>query len=458
MRSQWLRQLSCMLALLTAALAARAEDLHIKKNISVGGNVVSTSESSIKGTRTRDVNQGPAGALVTIRQCDLKRTLSLNDQNQTYYVVKDAQDAAAARAAALVTGAPVPEEKTSGGKIDVTTTVTDTGERKQMFGYTARHLKAKVVETSSADACSKVNQTFEMDGWYADVGKEQSSCTSSMAPPVRQSQGCQDAIVEHHSGSGKPGYPLVQNVIMHNPDGSTMTVNINVTELNRQPLDAALFDVPSSYKQVNSFAELQGAPQMVQMAQQPQPAGGQGFAPPAQQGGSYAAAAAGSAMSQQMLSQYAPQGGGGMPNMAAMMHPGGNQPASAPVAAPQVLGPKAPGKIRIGIAPPEAQLGQGNNAGADYSTPIRNAMVALMSGPAVEIAALDSHIAMQLQAEAQQKQCDYVLYSSVLVKHGQSGGFGKFMKMAAPVASMTPMGMAAHGMGGAMAASAASAA
>lgn len=164
-------------------------------------------------------------------------------------------------------------------------------------------------------------------------------------------------------------------------------------------------------------------------------------------------------MSQQMLSQYAQQaaGGGGMPNMAAMMHPG-NQPASAPVAAPQVLGPKAPGKIRIGIAPPEAQLGQGNNAGADYSSPIRNAMVALMSGPAVEIAALDSHIAMQLQAEAQQKQCDYVLYSSVVVKHGQSGGFGKFMKMAGPVASMTPMGMAAHGMGGAMAASAASAA
>jgi hypothetical protein len=450
MRSKWLRQLSCMLALLTAAMAAQAEDLHIKKSISVGGNVVSSSETSIKGARTRDVNQGPAGAMVTIRQCDQKRTVSLNDQAQTYFVVNDPQDAAAARAAALVTGAPAPEEKTSGGKIDVTTTITDTGERKQMFGYTARHLKAKVVETSSADACSKVNQTFEMDGWYADIGsKEQSSCAASIAPPVRQNQGCQDAIVEHHSGGGKPGYPLVQNVIMHNPDGSAMTVSINVTELNKQPQDAALFDVPASYKQVNSFAELQALPQMAQ-----QPAGAQGFTPPAQQGGSYGTAAAGSAMSQQMFS---PQGGG-MSNMAGMMHAGGNQPASAPVAAPQVLGPKAPGKLRIGIAPPDAQLGQGNNAGADYSTPIRNAMVALMSGPAVEIAALDSHIAMQLQAEAQQKQCDYVLYSSVAVKHSQGGGLGKFMKMAGPVASMTPMGMAAHGMGGAMAASAASAA
>jgi outer membrane lipoprotein SlyB len=85
-------------------------------------------------------------------------------------------------------------------------------------------------------------------------------------------------------------------------------------------------------------------------------------------------------------------------------------------------------------------------------------MVLFMNGPAIEIAALDSHIAMQLQAEAQQKQCDYILYSSVAVKHGSSGGFGKFMKMAAPVASMVPMAGMSGGMGGAMAAQAAGAA
>ena len=454
MCSPWLRPLSCMLALLTVVSVAQAEDLHVKKNISVGGNVVSSSETSLKGARSRDVNQSPAGAMVTIRQCDLKRTISLNDQNQTYLVVNDPQDTAAARAAAMVTGAPVPEEKTTGGKIEVTTTIIDTGERKPMFGYTARHLKAKVVETSSADACSKVNQTFETDGWYADIAtKELAGCGVSMAPPVRQGEGCQDAIVEHHSGSGKPGYPLVQNVTMHNPDGSAMTVTINVTELSKQPLDAALFDVPAGYHQVNSLAELHGVPQVAAAA------------PPAPMPGPPNASAQmnpqmGSQMSQAMMSQYAAQKGmfpSGMPN-AAMMNPGGNQPASTPVAAPQVLGPKAPGKVRIGIAPPQAQLGQGNNAGADYSTPIRNAMVALMSGPAVEIAALDSHIAMQLEAEAQQKQCDYILYSSVLVKHSQGGGFGKFMKMASPAASMTPMGMAAHGMGSAVAASAAQAA
>jgi hypothetical protein len=120
---------------------------------------------------------------------------------------------------------------------------------------------------------------------------------------------------------------------------------------------------------------------------------------------------------------------------------------SAPIQAPQALGPKAPGKIRIGIAPAQAQLGQGNTTQGDYGAPIRNAIVLLMSGPAVEIAALDSRLPIQTQAEAQQKECDYVLYSSVTVKQNKGGGFGKFLKAAGPMAGMIPM---AGGMGGAM--------
>jgi hypothetical protein len=140
--------------------------------------------------------------------------------------------------------------------------------------------------------------------------------------------------------------------------------------------------------------------------------------------------------------------GGQLPNAT----PGMQQPpvTGGAVPLPQALGPKAPGKIRIGIAPAQAQLGQGNNAQADYGTPIRNAIVFLMNGPAVEIAALDSRLPIQTQAEAQQKQCDYVLFSNVTVKHS-GGGFGKFMKAAGPMSSMIPMAGMAGGMGGAMA-------
>jgi hypothetical protein len=459
---------------LLAAVAAQGQDLHIKKTISVGGNVVSSTDTSIKGARQRDVT----GNQVTIRQCDLKRTLSLNDQLQTYLVQKDAveekeQEKKADAAASAA----------SGGTIVVTTTITDTGERKTMYGYAARHLKATIAQEPSADACTKQAQTFEIDGWYADVDKDLGSCAAFNAP-VRQASGCTDKVVARHRGSGKAGYPLVENITFHNPDGSRMQLGIQTSEISKQTLEASLFDVPKGYREVASIAELNGVPepqvaqqaqaaQQMQMGQQPQvPQQPTAYAPPAQpqpqaKGPSAASMvammnpmtgpAAAAAMQQKMgqVAQtgmgnpYAAMGGmpAGMGGMPAMQ----GQPTGAAVAAPQQLGPKAAGKIRIGVAPPEAQLGQGNNAGADYSTPIRNAEIALMSGPAVEIAPLDSHIALQLQAEAQQKQCDYILYSAVAVKHNQ-GGFGKFAKMGSMAASMTPAGMMAHGMAGAAAA------
>src|SRR5579883_1563927 len=278
------RPLSSLLALLALALAAQADDLHLKKNISVDGNVMSTSETFIKGARTRDVNQGIAGGMVTVRQCDLKRTITLNDQSQTYMVANDAQDLAAARAAAMVTGAPAPEAKAA-GQIEIKTVITDTGERKQMFGLPARHLKLKVTEQSSPEACSKVNQSFEVDGWYADLGAGIASCTS-VAPPVHQNQGCQDTVIEHHSGTAKPGYPLVQNVALHN------------AEVSKKLLDAALFDVPGNYRQVSSYTELMGMPQVPQVSQMAQPQGGQ---PP--MGNPAAAGPTGQQMTQQMMQQ-----------------------------------------------------------------------------------------------------------------------------------------------------------
>ncbi|HKU25049.1 MAG TPA: hypothetical protein VJQ54_06225, partial [Candidatus Sulfotelmatobacter sp.] len=414
MPSKLWRSVIGSLVLLTAVIV-QAQDLHIKKTISVGGNVVSSTDTSIKGARQRDVT----GNQVTLRQCDLKRTLSLNDQLQTYLVQKDAVE-------------EKEQEKkedsgsSAGGTIVVTTTITDTGERKTMYGYPARHLKATVAQEPSADACTKQAQSFEIDGWYADVAKDLGSCAAFNAP-VRQASGCADKIVARRRGSGKPGYPLVENITFHNPDGSTMQLGIQTSEISKQTLDAALFEVPKGYREVNSLAELNGlaepqvaqqaqvsqqaqVPQQMQMTQQPQVSQQPtAYVPPAQAQAQRPSAAsmmammnpitgpaAAAGMQQKMLGQAqqmgvaGPNAGMGMPGMGGMPAMQG-QPAGAGMAAPQMLGPKAPGKIRIGVAPPEAQVGQGNNAGADYSTPIRNAEIALMSGPAVEIAPLDSH-------------------------------------------------------------------
>jgi hypothetical protein len=122
-----------------------------------------------------------------------------------------------------------------------------------MYGFQARHLKAKVVEEPAADACTQVRQSFEIDGWFADISPEQSAC-ASLAPPVQQGAGCQDVIVSRHLGSGKPGYPLQENITMPTPDGGKMTVGIQISEISRQDLPAELFDVPTGYRKVGSLA------------------------------------------------------------------------------------------------------------------------------------------------------------------------------------------------------------
>lgn len=472
---------ACGMSVLLLAAVASAQDLQIKKNIAVGGNVVSSMETAIKGARERTVTQTPAGNTITIHQCDLKRTVHINDQAQTYFIANDAQDDAALKAAAMFGGAPAATTQ-AGGTITESTTITDTGERKTINGYAARHLTMKVSIQPSKDACSQQSQNFEVDGWYADLTKTTgSSCQAQYLPPVRQTEGCSDRVIHKVSGTARPGYPLTQNVTVHTEDGNTMQVGIDSSEITKQDLAKELFDVPAGYREVKSLAELNGVPAIQVPQQQAYAAAPQAAVPPAPaapKGKSIVsmmlnpAAAAQMAMGQKGMGGFNPAAQMAMAQSAAMgqqasMMGGGNgfmmgqgmQPAGGTaVAAPQQLGPKAPGKIRIGVAPPDAQLGQGNNAGADYSTPIRNVEVALMSGPAIEIAALESHVALQLQAEAQQKQCDYILLSGVIVKHSSGGNFGKFMKLGSTAASFTPVGMMTKGMGTMVAAQAAGAA
>jgi hypothetical protein len=108
--------------------------------------------------------------------------------------------------------------------------------------------------------------------------------------------------------------------------------------------------------------------------------------------------------------------------------------ATAPAAiAGQAPAPAAT-KSRICLVLPKAQLGQGSS-GADVGEPVRQTMIAYLSGPTVEIIPLAARIPVQVDAEAQQSACEYVLYTSVVQKKG-GGGFGKLLAAAAPIASV----------------------
>jgi hypothetical protein len=111
--------------------------------------------------------------------------------------------------------------------------------------------------------------------------------------------------------------------------------------------------------------------------------------------------------------------------------------ACAPVAkAADAPAPAAVAKSRICLVLPKAQLGQGSS-GADVGEPVRQTMISYLNGPTTELIALTARIPIQIDAEAQQAACEYVLYTSVAQKKG-GGGFGKLLAAAAPIASVIP--------------------
>ncbi|HWZ96291.1 MAG TPA: hypothetical protein VN025_00870 [Candidatus Dormibacteraeota bacterium] len=438
--------------------ASPADDLTVTKKVTVNGAEFST-QSLLKGPRERSSMQ-MNGMLVStnIRQCDLHRTLSVQDSTKSFLVRPDIDDTADTKDKKDSTAATA----TAGGTVTYRSTMKDTGEKKQILGYNARHLKITIATEPGPNACATNKTNYEIDGWYIDLKTVPGACQSFS--PVSSSSGdtggCMDKIVYKQNGSIKPGYAVQETMTIQNENAQPYTITTEVTNIQKGALDAALFDVPSDYRQVSTMAELRGVPANYAAAgQQPQtsqysrenrPSAAQMINPIT---GPSTMMAMGQQANAQAAALYGQGGQMAMPNMQGM--PGmGNQPSSQRVAAPQTLGPKQPGHIRIGVVTPDAQVGQGTSAGQDYGTPIRNAMIQLMSGPAVEITAIDSHIAIQIQAEGEQKQCDYLLYSSVVVKKPAKGGFGNFMKMAAPIASMAPM--MGGGMTGAMAGSMAS--
>jgi hypothetical protein len=123
------------------------------------------------------------------------------------------------------------------------------------------------------------------------------------------------------------------------------------------------------------------------------------------------------------------------------------------------LGTKKPGIVRIGMALPKADLGQGFQ-GPAAGEPVRTLISQYLGGPKLEIIPLSALLPQQVDAEAKEKQCDYVVYSSITQKKG-GGGLG-FLKSASSMAGIIPgvggMAGAAGAIAGAAAATAASSA
>jgi len=290
------------------------------------------------------------------------------------------------------TSTPVPastEPSRRGGVVNYVTTINDTGERKEMFGFTARHVKSTIAIESSPDACNPTKQRMETDGWYIDLtfGLDCDLGAAQMAPrqPLPQG-GCRDRVVAKQLGSGRKGYPLIETTTMFGPDGSAMfTSTKEVIDLSRDPLDAALFDVPAGYTETANTQELYSAPSMASIM--------------AQAGASQAA--------QQQTSQ----------------------PQSTINARPAAAGSKAPGTMRVGV------VAINNRSDRQVSLEsLRQRLIGGITNSGVDAVALNGVSPAEIEAEAKAKQCDYILYKDLsTLKMSAAKKLGGFLGRAAGV-------------------------
>ena len=244
----------------------------------------------VKGPRKRTEGGGFAGMNnpTIIEQCDLQRTIKINDKKRLYYIApfsntpeettEDETKAAANSKPVKAVSNPVKEKTTTktGGVIYMYYNITDTGERKKMHGLTARHVWTTQKIKPSADACMmKDSMIIKTDGWYIDLPQFNCPVNSYSQTPASggwQKPECQDRFVSKRSGKGRLGFPLLEKRTMIMGNGKATTsefeTSLEIVEFSSAKLDSMLFEIPLGYRQAKNEEELQDKFDVNQLTQQ----------------------------------------------------------------------------------------------------------------------------------------------------------------------------------------------
>ena len=352
MKAKYFFLLSIALVGLAAQSAFGQNDFRIKQRMTMAGQSFD-SAVMIKGSRQRSESNMMGMQNVSIMQCDLKRTIDISELEKKYVVTPmdlPLPSEPARRVSTTTTRQPVQ----AGGTVTQTIELIDTGERKQMFGMTARHIKTIMTTEPSPDACQKGSQRIETDGWYVDLAfglSCQNDRPVTMPMQTDGGGGCRDKMNMVRKGNAKLGYPLIQTTKIGMGGAGETTMTTEVLELSKATLSPDLFDIPAGFTEASSRQELYGS------------------------------------ATQQAMSQY---------SRAA-------QPDNEVTRrAPGSVNTKRPGVMRVGVLPVT------NSTPRNLSLETyRNNLLAAIVGGNVEAVAINS------ESDAQRLNCDYVLSTNV---------------------------------------------
>lgn len=247
-----------------------AQEYKLRQSTGVMG-MNSESTIYVKGMRKRTEGgsyMGQPNNLVTIEQCDKQRTITLNVKKNLYFIEpfsKDEEEVIDEDVKTTVKPKTVPVTTKKGGVITNYYSIIDTGERKKMYGFTARHIWTTQKMKPSPDACTmKDSFLIKTDGWYIDLPGF--NCPVRYKPSTAGNEGyqkpdCQDRFVTRRTGKGKLGFPLIEKRTMFMGDGSGKTTefvtDLETLELTTGKQDSMLFEIPPGYTEAKSKDELQ---------------------------------------------------------------------------------------------------------------------------------------------------------------------------------------------------------
>ena len=314
----------------------------------------------------------PGTIITNITQCCEGQVIQVNERTKTYLVTPIVQESRSG-----LRSRDADEQSPQEATANFVEEIRDTGERKDYFRRSARHLTVEFASAAERPACMNYLQA-SVDGWYIDIPWP--ACARSPAEEQLRAavEGCAEELHFKVSGNARLGFPVLEEETLSTKISDTditHKIHREVSKIENLPVDARLFQIPTSYREVNTFEELMGAP-----------------------GGALASTLIGMA-----TMQPAAHSQEGSPTINRGTHAGAAEATAK-------LANKKPGVLRLGVAQVTSSAAQPASLGT-----LQGKIISGLQAAGLEAVPLstnpDDHDG--LEAEAKEKGCDYYVTSDI---------------------------------------------
>ena len=185
----------------------------------------------------------------TITRCDERRILELNHEARLYGLVAAQPHRHVYRLRSWWWERREPAA--AGADVKIIVNTVDTGERRQVGSYSARHVITTITTDPSHGANTRPGESVQ-DGWYIDLppagcweaGDGHVFATGSVVHPGR----APDRMNVEFRGAGRRGFPIEETTRRRGEHEPSITTRVTLIEFSDAVLDTSLFDVPAGYR------------------------------------------------------------------------------------------------------------------------------------------------------------------------------------------------------------------